>query len=102
MTALLPSSEACGKAVLVLGDWTGLACSQDLGCFDVCAQLHLTLCGPMDCGLPGSSVHGILQARILEWDAISFSRDLPDPAIKSESLASPELAGGFFTTNVTW
>ena len=31
-------------------------------------------CNPMDCGLPGSSVHGILQARILEWVAISFSR----------------------------
>ena len=33
-----------------------------------------TLCHPMDCGLPGSSVHGIFQARILEWVAISFSR----------------------------
>ena len=32
-----------------------------------------TLCDPMDCGLPGSSVHGILQARILEWIAIPFS-----------------------------
>ena len=31
------------------------------------AQLRLTLCDPMDCSLPGSSVHGILQARILEW-----------------------------------
>ena len=33
-----------------------------------------TLCDPMDCNLPGSSVHGILQARILEWVAIFFSR----------------------------
>ena len=33
-----------------------------------------TLCDPMDCSLPGSSVHGILQARILEWVAIPFSR----------------------------
>ena len=33
-----------------------------------------TLCDPMDCGLPGSSVHGIVQARILEWVAISFSK----------------------------
>ena len=33
-----------------------------------------TLCDPMDCSLPGSSVHGILQERILEWVAISFSR----------------------------
>ena len=35
-----------------------------------------TLCEPMDCSLPGSSVHGILQARILEWVAISFSRNI--------------------------
>ena len=33
-----------------------------------------TLCDPMDCSLPGSSLHGILQARVLEWVAISFSR----------------------------
>ena len=37
------------------------------------AQLCLTLCDPMDCSPPGSSVHGILQTRILEWVAISFS-----------------------------
>ena len=39
----------------------------------------------MDCSLLGSSVHGILQARILEWVAISFSRDLPDPGIEPRS-----------------
>ena len=33
---------------------------------------HVQLCGPMDCSLPGSSVHGIFQARVLEWVAISF------------------------------
>ena len=38
------------------------------------AQMHLTLCHLMDCSPPGSSVHGILQARILEWVAISSSR----------------------------
>ena len=43
-------------------------------------------CDPIDCSPPGSSVHGILQARILEWVAISFSRDLPDPGIESGSL----------------
>ena len=37
-------------------------------------QLCPTLCNPMDCSLPGSSVHGIFQARVLEWVAISFSR----------------------------
>ena len=36
------------------------------------AQSHLSLCDLMDCSLPGSSIHGIFQARILEWDAISF------------------------------
>ena len=52
----------------------------------------------MDCSLPGSSVHGIFQARILEWVAIAYSRDLPDPGTKSASPASPALAGEFFTT----
>ena len=43
-------------------------------CESKVAQSCLTLCDPMDCNLPGSSVHGIFQARILEWVAISFSR----------------------------
>ena len=38
------------------------------------AQSCPTLCDPMDCSLPGSSLHGILQARVLEWVAIPFSR----------------------------
>ena len=38
-------------------------------------QLCLTLCNPMDYSLPGSSVHGIFQARVLEWGAIAFSSD---------------------------
>ena len=42
---------------------------------------------PMDCSLPGSSVHGILQARILEWVAMPSSRSLPDPGIEPRSLA---------------
>ena len=40
------------------------------------AQLCLTLCNPMDCNPPGSSVHGIFQARVLEWGAIAFSTRL--------------------------
>ena len=58
-------------------------------------QRHPTLCDPMDCSPPGSSVHEILQARILEWVAISFSRGVPDPGIEP---GSPELTGGFSTT----
>ena len=63
----------------------------------VCAQSCLTLRNPMDCSLPGSSVHGIFQARILEWVAIPFSRDLPDPGVEPVSLVPPALGGGFFT-----
>ena len=51
------------------------------------AQSCPTLCDPMDCSLPGSSLHGILQARVLEWVAISFSRGLPDPGIEPWSPA---------------
>ena len=43
------------------------------------AQSCPTLCDPMDCNLPGSSVHGIFQARVLEWVAISFSRGSSRP-----------------------
>ena len=73
-------------------------------CFQMFPQLHVCMCSlscvqlfvtPMDCSLPDSSVHGIYRARILKWVAISSSRDLPDPGIKS---MSPALAGGFFTT----
>ena len=56
------------------------------------AQFCLILCDPMAGSLPGSSVHGIFQARILEWVAISASRALPDPETESMSLVSPTLA----------
>ena len=51
------------------------------------AHAHLcpTLCDPVGCSLPGSSVYGIFQARILEQFAISYSRDLPDPSVKLAS-----------------
>ena len=41
-------------------------------------QSCLTLCNPMDCSLPGSSIHGIVQARVLEWAAIAFSITNPE------------------------
>ena len=70
-------------------------------CVCVCAKL-LQLCpalyDPMDCSPPGSSVHGILQAGILEWIAMPFPGDLSDPGIK---FMPPALAGRFFTTSTT-
>ena len=60
------------------------------------AQLYLALYDAMDCGLPGSSVHGISQARILELSPpFPPPENLPDPGIEP---MSPALAGGFFTT----
>ena len=56
------------------------------------AQSHLTLCEPMGCILPGSSVYGILQVRILEWVAISSCRDRPNPGVEPKFLVSPALA----------
>ena len=71
-------------------------------CVCVCVCSVVSDSDPMDCSLPSSSVHGIFQARILEWVAISSWRDVPDPGIESESFGSPALAGGFFTTHSTW
>ena len=60
------------------GKNTGVGCHFLLQCITVkseseVAQLCPTLSDPMDCSLPGSSIHGIVQARVLEWGAIAFS-----------------------------
>ena len=60
-----------------------------------------TLFTPMDCSPPGSSVHGILQARILKWVATPFSGIFPTQG-SNLSLTSPALADELFTTNATW
>ena len=51
---------------------------------------------------PGSSVHRILQERILEWVAIPFSRASSQPRDQTHVSMSPALAGGFFTISATW
>ena len=66
-------------------------------CMQACSVMP-DLCEPIDYSLPGSSVHGIFQTRILEWVAIASSRDLPNPGIKLTSTVSPALVGGSFTT----
>ena len=47
-------------------------------------QLCPTLCNPMDCSLPGSSIHGIFQARVLEWVAMPFSRGSSRPRVRTQ------------------
>ena len=62
------------------------------------AQSCLTLCDPVDCSLLGSFVHGILQARILEWIAISFSRGSSQPRDQTPVSC---ITGRFFTVGAT-
>ena len=69
----------------------GLCCATSL-------QPYLTLCHPMDYSLPGSSAHGILQARILEQVAIFFSRGSSQPRDKTQVSCT---AGRFFTVWAT-
>ena len=61
------------------------------------AQSYLTLRELMDHSPPGFSVHGVFEARRLEWVAIFSSRGSSDPGIEPGSPASPPLAGRFFT-----
>ena len=83
------------------GKNTGVGCHFLLQCMKVTSESEVaqscsTLRDPMDYSLPGSSVHGILQARILEWVAISFSRRPSQPRDGTHvSCTSPALAGGF-------
>ena len=60
------------------------------------------LCDPVDCSLPGSSVHGILQTRILEGVAMPSSRRSSRPRDRTFKSVSPALAGDYFTRWVTW
>ena len=62
------------------------------------AQSCLTVWDPMDWGLPGSSVHGIIQARILEWVCVPFSRESPQPREWTQASLT---AGKFFTSWTT-
>ena len=61
------------------------------------AQFCPTLCNPMGCRPPGSSVHGIFQERVLERVAFPPLEDLPGPRIEP---SSPEMAGRYFTTEL--
>ena len=68
-------------------------------CVCVCAQWCLTLCDPMDCSLQGSSVYGILQASILEWVAVPFSRGSSHP---SDRTSISCIGGWIFYHSDTW
>ena len=91
---LLPPVLHPGHVILEDGDMEEYSVCV---CVSVClcvTQSCPTLCDPMDCSPPGSSVHGILQARILEWLAIPFSRGSSQPRDQTQVSC---IAGGFFT-----
>ena len=76
------------------------------GCVCVCVCVYVlvvqscpTLCDPMNCSLPGSSVYGILQAKILEWVATTFSRESSQPR---DWTQVSHIAGRFFTIWTIW
>ena len=78
--------------------------SQQWGISHVCAkspQLCSTFCDPMDCSWSGSSVNGILQARVLEWFALLSSRGSSQPRDQTQIPISPTLTSRFFTTSTT-
>ena len=84
------------RCFTVVKYWNGLHAHLP-SCFS-----HVRLCNTMDYSLPSSSIHRLLQARILEWFAMSSFRYLSNLGIKTESLTSPALTDGFFTTSATW
>ena len=90
-----PEREAYQQWLLTRGHWPGCLHAKSL-------QLCSTLCDPMDCSPPGSSVHGILQARILEWVAMPSSRGSSQPRDQSCVAYVSCIAGRFSTTSTTW
>ena len=97
------SSNRAVNSLLALGLSPGAKCRSIFS--SVCAKLLQScpaLCDPMDCSLPGPSVHGIFQEEC--WSGLPFSSsgDLPNTRIEPRSLMSPVLASGFFTTSTTW
>ena len=88
----------------------GIGCEQEWGlgvCAYVCIakllQSCLTLCDPMDCSPPGSSVHGDSPAKNAGVGChFLLQGNLPDPGMGPTSFMSPAFAGGFFTTRATW
>jgi len=66
------------------------------------AQSCLTLRNPMDCSLPGSSVHGSFQARVLQWGAIAFSSIYPENTIIQKYTCTPVFIAALFVKARIW
>ena len=95
-----PFSErhSLSLGLMVLPLWS-MECAQGFVVVVLVALPCLTLCNPMDYSLPGSSVYEILQARILEWIAIPFSRGSSQPRDRNQVSC---IAGSFYTVWAIW
>ena len=82
--------------------WNNYSRSYILGVLCLVVQSYLTLCDFVDCSPPGSSLYGILQARILEWVALSSSRGSSWPRDWAYVSCGSCIAGGFFYHWATW
>ena len=95
----LPGSSVCGILHTRILEWVSMLSSRGSSQPGI---KPVSLCDPMGCSPSGFSAHGIFQARRLEWVAISYTMESPWPRDQHTSLASPALAGRFFTTSATW
>ena len=92
--------ESCVS--LLFGPWPQAKASPEY--VHACMLNHFSriqLCNPMDCSLPGSSVCGIIQAKILEWVAMPSSRGPPQPRDQTLISYVSCIASEFFTTSAT-
>ena len=81
---------------------SALLCGVKVSCMSAkLIQSRLTFCDPIDCSLSGSSVRGILQARILEWVAMPSSRGASQPRDQTHISYVSLIGGWFFTTSTT-
>ena len=71
-------------------------------CSTVCVRSRVPLCSPRDCSPPGSSVHGIFQARVLEWVAISSSKGSSRPRDQTAIACDSCTGRQIFTDSATW
>ena len=99
---------SCCKARGILVPWPGIKLMspalQGRFCLLCCyfLQSWAALCNPMDCSPPGSSVHGILQVRILEWVAMPSSRRSSQPRDRTQMSHVSYIGSRFFTTSSIW
>ena len=91
-------NEYCNKVTRIFGFPIHIEVICTLYVCTKSLQSCLTHCNSMDCSPPGSSVHGILQARILEWVAMPSSKGSSQPRDRTVSLMFPALVGRLFTT----